>query len=206
MNDLTSVLQGVISQAAKTLPRNGGECTRLAKRQVAAIEDRTCVVCDVSGSMAERAGAKRKIDLLREAVRDVWAELDHPHLFSFASGCASVPAPEDLPEPAGGTDLAGALRKLGDWTPGRTIVISDGQPDNEADALAAADALSGRIDVIYCGPDGDATAIAFMQRLARTGAGSCVVHDVVRQANQRILPDLRPAVRRALGLPAPKGA
>jgi hypothetical protein len=84
--------------------------------------------------------------------------------------------------------------------PARVIVISDGQPDDEAAALKAADELGCRIDVIYCGPDYDAKAIAFMQRLARLGCGECVVEDVVRAAGGL---RLTAAVQR-LALPAPK--
>jgi UDP-N-acetylmuramyl tripeptide synthase len=79
-------------------------------------------------------------------------------------------------------------------------VISDGLPDSQESALASAERITGIIDVIYCGPDSDAGAIAFMQRLARTGGGRVVVNDIRR--NDRA--SLAIAVRKTLALPAPR--
>ncbi len=69
-----------------------------------------------------------------------------------------------------------------------------------AEALKAADELGCRIDVLYCGPDSDITALAFMRSLARVGCGECVVEDVVRAASGL---RLVAAVKR-LALPAPE--
>ena len=41
--------------------------------------------------------------------------------------------------------------------------------------MLAAKSITGVIDVIYCGPDGDAQAIAFMRALAKQGLGEVVV-------------------------------
>ncbi|HLK50590.1 MAG TPA: hypothetical protein VKT49_20760 [Bryobacteraceae bacterium] len=71
----------------------------------------------------------------------------------------------------GSTDLAGGFRFIEGWPPRQTIVISDGLPD---DARAAA-AITGSIDTIYCGHDGDA-AIEFLRRLSRDSGGQQAFH------------------------------
>lgn len=137
------------------------------------------ILADVSGSMAELAGSRPKIELLREALVDVLASHPDARLIAFASR-ARVCTPTDLPAPGGGTNLAGAIDTLVPAAPALTIVISDGQPDAAAAALTAAARLTGVIHTLYCGRDDDAAAIAFMRRLARLGAGSAVVHDLRR--------------------------
>ena len=59
-----------------------------------------------------------------------------------------------------GVDGAAGLRAtLAALRAGRTLVVSDGHPNDPAAALAVADRLSGVIDVLYCGPDGDERAV-----------------------------------------------
>ena len=160
------------------------------------------ILADTSGSMADTAGSRAKIDLLREAVAETWEGL-HPsvrRLVRFDSAALSLYSPAELTEPSGGTAMHLGLRTAGNVQPTRVIVISDGQPDDAAEALKAADELGCRIDVLYCGPDSDAASIAFMRRLARVGCGECVVEDVVRAAGGL---RLTAAVKR-LALPAPE--
>src|SRR5690606_21290112 len=121
----------------------------------------TVILCDTSGSMAERAGAKRKIDHLREALRSVFRP--GITIIEFNSVPRVVESPNDISEPSGGTDMASGIRLAAAETPERTIIISDGEPNNESDALEAAKHLSGTIDVIYCGPDNNTAAISFMR-------------------------------------------
>lgn len=197
--DLANPLQSLIAGAAKSLPATTGESARY-KARLDGAGDSVVILADVSSSMAEGAGSRRKIDLLREALDSVHADLPAAVLIAFASTPAELPGPSALPSPAGGTALHLALDAAAQHRPRKTLVVSDGRPDDEARALESADRLPGVIDVIYCGPDGDAEALAFMSRLARVGGGRVVVRDVAREARPR----LDGAVRRALGLPAPK--
>lgn len=85
--------------------------------------------------------------------------------------------------PRGLTDLAGALayvkQKRMD-TPGmRIIVISDGEPNSESDALAMAGAINNRIDVIYCGPAHLPEGRDFLRRLAVASGGQLTTADRV---------------------------
>lgn len=199
-HDLSNPIQALIAGAAKALPATTGETDRL-KSRLAGAGATVVILADVSSSMDERAGARRKVELLREALDQVWADLvPGGRLIAFASTPTELLSPAQLPAPAGGTALHLALDAAAKHRPRRTLVITDGHPDSEDAALDAADRLPGLIDVIYCGPDGDAAAIAFLSRLARLGGGRVVVRDVVKMARPR----LDGAVRAVLGLPGPE--
>ena len=200
-NSLALPLQRLLQTAAKSLPRETGDTARAARKSGRG-PGPVVIIADTSGSMADSAGSRSKIDLLREAVAEAWEGL-HPsvrRLVRFDSAALSLYSPAELTEPSGGTAMHLGLRTAGNVQPSRVIVISDGQPDDEAAALKAADELGCRIDVLYCGADSDATAIAFMRRLARVGCGECIVEDVVRAAGGL---RLTAAVKR-LALPAPE--
>lgn len=77
---------------------------------------------------------------------------------------------------SGGTDLAGALKfaKVADVPDAmRFIVISDGEPDDESDALWVARSYKNRIDTIYCGRE-MGHGQEFLKRLAAASKGSHV--------------------------------
>lgn len=175
-------LAALIKQAGDNLPARTGEAERVASRLRTA-GDEDVVLADVSQSMAEPAGDKRKIDLLRAAFD--YALRGHERLIAFNSSTLVLSSPSDLPAPAGGTALHLALAEAAAYRPRYTLLISDGQPDSEELALREADNLSGIIDVIYCGPADDARAISFMRRLARTGSGKLHIYDVQRITSHR---------------------
>jgi len=74
-----------------------------------------------------------------------------------------------------GTDVAGTLRFVqpADGTV-RFILISDGEPDDEWEALKVAAEFTSRIDCIYVGPEGDRRGAGFLERLAKQGRGKYV--------------------------------
>lgn len=83
----------------------------------------------------------------------------------------------------GGTDLAGALRfaKVAD-VPGMTFfVISDGQPDSEAEAIKIARTYKAKINVIYVGPEDHPTGRDFLTRLAQASGGQAVTADRAKE-------------------------
>jgi hypothetical protein len=196
--EIANPLQSLIAAAGKSLPAATGETERYRARFEHA-GAAVVVLADCSSSMAESAGGRTKEAILREALGGCWPELPGAALVGFASTARRVDAPTDLPSPAGGTALHLALDAASALRPGRTLVISDGEPDDEDAALAAAGRVPGRIDVIYCGPDSNTQAIAFMRRLATAGGGVVVVRDVLRESSLRLGAD----VRATLGLPAP---
>ena len=178
-NSLALPLQRLLQTAAKSLPRETGDTARTARKSGRG-PGPVVIIADTSGSMADSAGSRSKIDLLREAVAEAWEGL-HPsvrRLVRFDSAALSLYSPAELTEPSGGTAMHLGLRTAGNVQPSRVIVISDGQPDDAAEALKAADELGCRIDVLYCGADSDATAIAFMRPpgprgLRRVYRGGC---------------------------------
>jgi Mg-chelatase subunit ChlD len=62
----------------------------------------------------------------------------------------------------------------------RFIVISDGEPDDEKEALKVAKTFKNRIDTIFVGREG-AEGQDFLNRLAKASGGSHVTADRVAQ-------------------------
>jgi hypothetical protein len=168
---LTNPLQALLTRAAAT-PADTGESARYKARyqQTGA----HVILCDVSSSMREAAGAHTRIWHLRAALDQV-ATPDHT-LIAFASHVTPMRGPADLPQPSGGTMLDLGLAAAARHDPRATLVISDGEPNDAAAALEVARGMPGRIDVIYCGDENNHAAMQFMRDLARAGAGRVVVH------------------------------
>ena len=176
-------LQGLIAAAAKGTPVTGTVAKHKARTDAAERPaSLRVVVADVSWSMSESAGASTKIALLREALPGQLFD----KLIAFATRPVEVATAEQLPPPCGSTALHLALDHAATWSPGRTLVISDGQPDNETEALAVAERISGVIDTLYVGPENDAAAIAFMRKLARSGSGRCATNDLRRTGGAQL--------------------
>jgi hypothetical protein len=169
---IANPLQFLINQAANT--ESLGEVSRLRQRQQNAT-DEIVILADVSTSMDESAGGKKKIEILREALSKAWPNAPNARLIAFSCLPVFLSDPQNLPEPSGSTALHLAIESAQSFKPSRTLVISDGRPDDEASALSAADDLTGQIDVIYCGPEGETQAILFLQKLARRTGGRCYV-------------------------------
>lgn len=178
----------ILSQAAKA-PAQTGEVGRIQKRLDGGGTAQV-VLADVSSSMSEMAGERTKAQVLRDALAEV-APASRVVAFSSSAHVVDVRA---LPDPCGGTALHLGLDLAATLRPARTLVISDGHPDDEEKAFRSAESLPGVIDVLYVGPADDTRAIQFMQRLARAGAGRCEAHDI-----RRVPMALAPAVRALLG-------
>lgn len=184
MNKLpANQLQHLIKRAANTLPAVTGRVA-VQQERIDRRAGRVVILADISASMSAPArGAQRKIDVLREAVAGALRQAD-AKLFVFSGDVREVQA---IPEPENNTNLAGALDKVRKLDPGVTIVISDGQPDKAAAALAEARQFRGVIDVLYVGPETDRAAIEFMKRLAAAAGGDVRTHDVARLGNTQQL-------------------
>lgn len=171
--EIASPLQSIIKKLASQDIQ--GPAAKLKKRFVGASEV-IAVLADCSGSMADFVGSfhMSKWDHLQVALKDVVTSYPAIRIVAFDSVSKVVANPSELPYPSGSTDLAGALKLAAQWKPQKTIVISDGLPDNERAALKIADSMTGAIDTIYCGPDGD-PAVEFLQRLSKESGGSSAV-------------------------------
>lgn len=192
--EIANPLQALIQKAAETSPKHTGEVERHAARATWAASGTALILADVSGSMSESAGTRSKYDLLREALDQAARPGDD--IVAFSSTARRIDSPQHLPYPSGGTALHLALAEAVATQPGVTLVISDGQPDDADAALTEAAKLRGLVNVVYCGPDDDHEAIAFMRRLAAQGGGRCYVHDL-----RHVRAALGPVIRGALEAP-----
>lgn len=170
-NKLANPLQQLLSTAAK-LPSSTGEVAKFQQRLNPSTGS-VVILCDISSSMNEIVGSRRKVDMLIDALRQSTITAQ-PHLIAFNSIAFPIDSLDLLDKVGGSTALHLALKLACNYRPSKTIVISDGRPDNEIAALAAADNLPGIIEVIYCGSEDDADAINFMMRLAARGGGSYI--------------------------------
>jgi hypothetical protein len=172
-------LLGIIAQLAQTPIE--GPAARIKKRYVGAT-DVVTVLCDCSGSMTDLVGSSgiSKFRHLQIALQDLQRGFPKIRLIAFGSTALEVSRAEDLPDPGkesdgaacvgGSTNLAGALELAGQWKPRKTIIVSDGLPDSESQAKRAAQAMTGGIDAIYCGPDAH-PAVSFLRSLCRDAGG-----------------------------------
>lgn len=152
--------------------------------QEAFLGARVVVIFDASSSMSieDSVGGKMRYEVAREELHRL--QQNHPGqiaLFVFSEECQPVPG-GDPPFLMGSTDLAGALRmaKLTDINGMQVIVISDGEPDDEEEALEVARTYNARIHTIFAGPESDTRGRQFLERLtAASGGRSEVAHRAV---------------------------
>lgn len=143
------------------------------------------VIVDTSSSMSahDSRGGKSRYDVACEELKTLQANLPGKlALLSFSDDVIFCPngVPFDF---SSMTDLARALKfaKMGDLSSGmRFIVISDGEPNSEEDALAVARTYKNKIDTVYVGPEGG-DGQAFLKRLAKASGGQSVTSDRVKE-------------------------
>lgn len=134
-------------------------------------------IVDVSGSMAaeDSRGGKSRWSTAAEELTKLQAS--HPGkvgLIAFSDRAQFYPGGvlPQVGDLGGGTGLDRALEyaKIVDGTV-RYVVVSDGQPDDEAACLRVAATMQSEIDCIFVGPEGGPGA-AFLAKLARRKGGS----------------------------------
>ena len=82
-----------------------------------------------------------------------------------------------------GTDLARALTfsKVADVDGVRFVLISDGEPNDQQEALRVAATYKNRIDVIYVGPEDRPDGRDFLTRLAKASGGRTVTASCAKE-------------------------
>ena len=143
------------------------------------------IITDTSASMkqCDSRDGKSRYDVACEELKQLQVSLPGKlALLSFSSDVVFCPngIPFDL---NGMTDLAKALKfaKMGDLASGmRFIVISDGEPDSEDEALKVAKTYKNRIDTIYVGPEGG-EGQDFLKRLAKASGGQGITAAQVKE-------------------------
>lgn len=172
MGDLTNPLQNLINQAAQ-LP-NSGQLEQYAQT-VNPTSGIKALVLDLSGSMSQRVGGDRKIDILHQAIAGLPLQ---QYVILLFNSKTEVFQGGTFPEPSGGTALHMALGATATLNPEHTLIVSDGMPDDEDQALEAAISLPGRISTLYIGSDDNHEAIAFMRRVAAIKGGEFYNQDL----------------------------
>jgi hypothetical protein len=144
------------------------------------------VMLDTSGSMAmpDCQNGQTRYDSATEQLirlqRDQPGKLGIIAWSDFARFC-----PGGIPTtPCGGTDLAGVLRfvKPADGTSIKLILISDGEPDSEDEALKTAGQFKSKISTIYVGPE-SGYGREFLRKLAMATGGISVSQSVADITN-----------------------
>lgn len=181
----TTIIPGSLAQVAKTSGKSLAETF---------VNADVITIVDTSGSMNEHdsRGGRTRYEIACEELANLQGSLSGKiAVLAFSHDTIFCPngAPQFL---GGGTNLAGALRfaKMADVPGIRFIVISDGQPDNEEQALAAAKTYKNRIDVIFVGPETNPTGREFLRKLAQASGGIAVTADRAKElaeVTQRLL-------------------
>lgn len=139
------------------------------------------VMVDTSGSMAcnDCQNNRSRYDLACEQLiklqRDLPGKVGVISWNSYQNFCAGgIPT-----SPTMGTDLAGVLKfiKPADGTSIKLILISDGEPDNETDALRLAGQFKSKISTIFVGPE-NSHGRAFLQKLAALTGGKSTTQSI----------------------------
>lgn len=143
------------------------------------------ILVDTSSSMGQHdsRGGKSRYDVACEELKTLQANLPGKlALLSFSDD--TIFCPNGIPFNYNGmTDLTRALKfaKMGDLASGmRFIIISDGEPNSEEEALAVAKTYKNKIDTVYVGPEGG-DGQAFLKRLAKVSGGQTVTADRVKE-------------------------
>lgn len=179
----TQVVKGSLSDIAKATGASLAETFLSAD---------VIVLVDTSSSMEahDAPGGKSRYDAACTELANLQATIPGKvAVISFASTGSVMFCPNGQPfNLQGGTDLAGALgfAKVADVPDMRFVVISDGQPDSEREALKVAASYQNRIDTIFVGPEGDAHGRAFLAKLASAKNGQAVTADRVAQLASKV--------------------
>lgn len=148
------------------------------------------VIVDTSGSMEnpDSRGGRSRYETACEELAALQGSLPGKvAVMSFSDRVQFCPA--GIPVFFGGsTDLAGALRfcKVADLPGMRFILISDGEPDDQRQALEIAATYQNRIDVIYVGPENRRSGRDFLQKLAQATGGVSVTADRAKELKANI--------------------
>ena len=132
------------------------------------------IMVDVSGSMEtpDAAFGQSRFQAANQQLEKLQGELPGRIAvcsFSDKAKFCATGLPRDT---EGTTDMVAALAFLKDFDDAgiRLILISDGEPNDEAGTLAAAGKFTSKIDVIFVGPENGPGA-DFLRRLAQATGG-----------------------------------
>lgn len=169
MNGNTAIVPGSLSDVAQSSHMSLAESF---------LSCDTIVLVDVSGSMEahDSRGGQRRYDVACAELAKLQAS-NSGKIGVIAFSDEPIFVPGGVPPLIGsGTALHKALRfaRVADVAGIRFVIISDGIPDSQEDALHEAAQYHARIDCIHVGPESDRASRAFLERLASAHGGKQV--------------------------------
>jgi hypothetical protein len=167
-----------------------GSLTAIAQRDGASLAEsfanaEVVIICDVSGSMQieDSRNNRSRYDVELEELAKLQATMPGKiAVLAFSDNVEFVPG--GVPPMMGQrTMLDKALKfaKIADVSGMRFILISDGCPDQEGEALAIAATYKNRIDCIYVGPEAMPEGRDFLLSLSRLRGGVQVTADRAKE-------------------------
>lgn len=126
------------------------------------------LLLDTSGSMDYECDSERRIDKLREVVKN----FPGAKTFCFSNDCYETHG--SIPEPAGGTQLGKAIKVVHSAGHPHAVLITDGEPSSEQDAFDAVTTTGIKLDIIYIGEGTN----EFLEKLARIAGGQYSTGDI----------------------------
>lgn len=140
------------------------------------------VLLDVSASMAmcDARGSRQRYDVACDELARLQSDMPgRVAVIGFSSQPEFAPNGRPLFQRAN-TDLAAVLKfaRVADTGDVRFVVISDGEPDDEREALSTAANYKGRIDCVYVGPEDNPRAREFLRKLASAHGGQQVATEM----------------------------
>jgi Mg-chelatase subunit ChlD len=147
------------------------------------------IIVDTSGSMAacDSRGGKSRYEVACQELKSLQANLPGK-LAVIAFSTDVMFCPSGVPFQYNGStrlDKALTFAKVADVTGIRFIVISDGEPDDEGDALRVARTYKNRIDTIFVGPEGG-HGQNFLKKLAKASGGQGVTAAQVKELSNTV--------------------
>jgi von Willebrand factor type A domain len=139
----------------------------------------TVILCDVSGSMSGALpSGKSRIQVMKECLLRVVSSLNgQAAVILFGKTTTYLKSWEsfDADRWAAGctTNLAAAMRAANRLNPSHIIVITDGSPNQPAEAKAQARTMLCKVDVYYCGP-GDGETVNFCKDFVQFGGQAII--------------------------------
>lgn len=114
--------------------------------------------------------SERRIDKLRKIVEN----FQGTRTFAFDSSVEEI-TDMDVPEPRGGTFLHTAIQHVTDEGLRHAVLITDGEPNYEQEAIDTAIRTGIKLDIIFVGDGG---TNRFLERLAEAVGGSYQDNDI----------------------------
>jgi Mg-chelatase subunit ChlD len=142
---------------------------------LAQAQSKSILLLDTSSSMGYLVdGGMRRIDMLKNALANLNPG-SFERTFAFNNDVREVNLETDPLLPQGGTELAAALRHVGQFAPQNLVLITDGEPNGMQlgiqQALQAAASLQAKINCIFVGDPSNYAAIEFCRQLAAQQGG-----------------------------------